>query len=135
MRNYLLAILFVAPCVLSAQNALQKKVEWYSTKAVDNVTQEVLLIDSKFIIDKNQSIQWIQKQGEMVYNFTILKTESTWVDMKHNGSIRYEVKTKDIVGFINIGKYNKNFFIELEFVLDGVNTAPFKFIIDKTTVL
>lgn len=130
---YLLGLMLSS--TLFAQDVLQKNVEWYSAKTVDKLNNEEIILDSKFIINKDRTIEWIQKQGQRVYSFTILKATSGWADMKQTGTVRYEVKCKNIYGFITVGRQDKDLFIELEFLENGVNIAPFRFVIERTEVV
>ena len=136
MRYPILLILCLAlSSTLLAQNALQKNVEWYSAKTIDKLNNSEIILDSKFIINKDRTIEWIQKQGQHVYQFTIISAQSSWTDMKQTGTIRYDVKCKDIYGVITVGRQDKDLFIELEFLENGVNIAPFRFIIERTEVV
>jgi len=136
MRYLLFSVLcFALPAVLSAQNALQKNVEWYSAKTFDKLNNAEVILDSKFVINKDRTIEWIQNQGQHVYQFTITGTRASWTDMKQNGTISYNVKCKNINGVITVGRENKDLFIELEFLENGVNTTPFRFNIERTEVV
>ena len=131
--------LFVLLCALHfssvAQSMLNQKTVWYSPKTTQYVSREDIILESKFIVDKQQTIQWVQKQGLRTYTLTIVGVQSNWTDTGKDGSIRYEVKIKRNRGYIIVGKSNNSLFVQTEFVKNGVNVLPLKFTVDRIEIL
>lgn len=135
--RYLLVISFLMVLVVPSmsQNILQQKTVWYSTRAINTDSQNDLSMESQFIINAQNTIEWKQNQGLKTYTYTIVNSQSGWADVAQNGSIQYNVRFNGINGAITIGRKDGGLFIKLEFIEEGSNTMPYEFIIDRMETL
>jgi hypothetical protein len=112
----------------AAQTSLsQDTISWKVESFNDVNSGELVSITSEFVSYQTNAIQWIQKNGEYVMDFTITAIEGTWSNPQENGRIVYRVKYGTQPGTITIQRTNGVTTILTDFQMDGKNVMPFSF--------
>jgi len=92
-----------------SQNVLNDTIEWNASGFNDLRSKSISQTypGCQFISYRDDRIQWIQKRGQVVYDFIIKKTKGNWPDITKDGEIQYLVELDRQIGKISI-KRNKN---------------------------
>jgi hypothetical protein len=93
-----------------SQNISNDTIEWNATGFNDlrsKTSKTKVYPGCRFISYRNDKIQWIQKNGNVVYDFTINKTKGDWPNINNEGEIQFEVELDKQIGKIFI-KRTKN---------------------------
>lgn len=117
-----------------AQNITDKKTTWSSTSLTDLTNNSTIALNSQFILDHNQTIKWIQKNGELVNTFEITGVSGQWNDIDEQGSIDCTVTINGLTGHIEFYRNNNGLQIKTNINRAGVNDMPFIFIVSNVQV-
>lgn len=90
---YVWVIGFVLILVHSGQVAAQdiktKTIIWELDSAINLQNNRGMSYQGQIKTQRDQSLQWIQRGGQKVSNYQVVRTEGNWADVQQNGSITY----------------------------------------------
>jgi hypothetical protein len=130
-RLFILLTLCVNLASGQAQTILESKTKWSSTSLFDSSTNASSQLRSYFIVDHATTITWVQKNGELSYNFTITEVSGQWNNINEPGSIEFTVSINGLTGQFILSRNEEGLRIKSTLLNNGVNEMPFDFIIDN----
>jgi len=105
MTKSLILFLFVAiSWQAQAQNVNPQSdtIRWNASGFVDQNNGKNLQGSSQFITYGINKIDWVQKNGKLVYTLIVSNVTGTWVDSGAEGSLTYNVTLNDMIGTLSI---------------------------------
>gem|GEM_PF-3804148 len=107
---------FSTNCLI-AQSLQTSKITWTCSQFRDLITNELVSSTCRFVSSNNQSLQWVQKGGNLVYDFEVLQVTGSWADVSGPGSISYNVRLGSSTGSVTISRIDGN--VKVMVHLDG----------------
>ncbi len=94
---FLIGFALLAP---NASRAQTSTTVWEATSVKYDDLAEEKPLDSQFIFDSNQHVQWVQGNGGHTYDFEITETLGVWANKAQDGALTYKVKNTHLKGEI-----------------------------------
>lgn len=129
-----LLLFFIAGATL-AQNIRQTEsvlITSYATNLL-LVTPDTFEMVSRFEIDQESTIKWIQKNGQREDVFTITSIEGQWTDIAANGSIIYHVTGYEIPGKVTLTSTSEGVRMVVDFTQNDPKALKHEFVISSFT--
>ena len=117
-----LFVLWLAFCsgIINAQNVAQQNLAWTSTTVVDIKNNAPSMpFQCSFKTFSNQSIDWIQKSGAEVYQYTVVSIEGSWTNVMTDGTIQYNVFLGTSTGSFVFTRSNGQLSVRLRTYVDN----------------
>lgn len=122
---------FLQPAV-KAQSVESSNLSWVVIGFHNNSNNEDVTMASLFETSP-QLIKWVQKNGSMVYDFTVTGKTGTWPDVNSYGEITFNVTLRDKTGTIRFARQQGRITIEPNILKEGRNMLPYVFIVSTIT--
>lgn len=122
---------FLQPAV-KAQSVETANLSWVVTGFHNNDNNEDVSSSSRFETSP-QGIKWIQKNGSMVYDFTVTGKTGSWNDISADGEITFHVTLRDKSGTIRFARQQGRITIEPNIIKEGHNMLPYVFTVSTIT--
>jgi hypothetical protein len=130
MRNFLfLALCVVGWMTTEAQQISTDTLTWNVDGLIDVVTQTETSYTCQFTTLASSSVDWAQKAGAKVYQFTVSSTEGTWSDISSDGQFTYYVNFHSYSGSLVFARSSGETTIWLTLNADGQQGINEKFIV------
>ena len=71
------------------QDIRVKPMTWELDSAINLQNNRGMSYQGQIKTQRDQSLQWIQRGGQKVSNYQVVRTEGNWADVQQNGSITY----------------------------------------------
>jgi hypothetical protein len=88
----------------STVNPQTDTIRWSSSEFTDKNTNVSVDGQFQFLTYGSSKIDWVQKNGKLVYTFSVSKVEGTWADVNADGSITYTIKLNEMTGTLSISR-------------------------------
>lgn len=116
MKQLLITAILLCSLTTQAQqlNPATDALEWNYTSLYNLRNQETVTITGSFRVNDNNTIDWIQKDGEEMFTFTVTNRKGSWTDITVNGSLTYVVTYDASQGTIKISRSASGLLIEMD---------------------
>jgi hypothetical protein len=106
---------FVCVSVVQAQsiNTQSDNITWTISGLHDVNANVTVAYQCKFVTYANQSIDWLQDDGNYVTHFSIVSTEGQWPNPTATGSITYTIRSDDLTGSLTISNSGSEISVSL----------------------
>ncbi len=121
----LLLLATVSTCL--SQNISTSNLTWQAVETTDLQTSATTTLKCLFKTNANQSVEWIQKKGEMKGLFTVTSVEGNWSNVSTAGSIIYRLQRNGNSCKMTIEKNASGTFITMDFSKSGEFTSLYRF--------
>lgn len=121
----LLSLFLASPCL--SQNIKTSRLVWETDRVTDLQNQTSTAYNGKFKTNANQSVEWIQRKGQMSTLYEVTNIEGSWKDVSTRGSITYLLTRNGKSVKMIIEKNSSGIFITLDFSVPGEFTSIQKF--------
>jgi hypothetical protein len=122
----LLSALFFASSGLS-QNIKTSKLIWQIDQVINLQNQTSSAYHAIFKTNADQSVEWIQKKGQLNTQYEVTGIEGNWVDLSTQGSITYLLSRNGKPVRMIMERNPSGIFITMYFSVQGQLTAQQKF--------
>lgn len=109
-----IAVILFTGYSIHAQDLSKSKIQWNSNKFIDLLSNDIINKSVQFITYDNTKIEWIQKNGSIVYSFKIISINGNWSDVNTNGSISFGVAFDGITGSFSFSRIDDVIKIRLD---------------------
>ncbi|HEY8934243.1 MAG TPA: hypothetical protein VIM65_03450 [Cyclobacteriaceae bacterium] len=127
---YRILIIAALSCVysfISAQTTspLTRTMRWNATGFTDQIAHVVATKPCQFVTYDTTKIEWIQKDGKIVYTLPVNNTSGEWSDPDTDGSIVYNVTLNDLTGSLTITRTGASIVLSLNLTgsSDSINNT------------
>ena len=79
-------------------------IRWSSLEFTDQNTNISVDGQFQFLTYGGNKIDWVQKNGKLVYTFSVSKVEGNWADVNADGRITYTIKFNEMTGTLSISR-------------------------------
>lgn len=79
-------------------------IRWTSLEFTDQNTNISADGQFQFLTYGSGKIDWVQKNGKLVYTFSVSKVEGNWVDVTVDGRITYTITLNEMTGTLSISR-------------------------------
>jgi hypothetical protein len=79
-------------------------IRWSSLQFTDLNTNISVDGQFQFLTYGSSKIEWVQRNGKLVYTFSVSKVEGNWADANADGSIIYTIKLNEMTGTLSISR-------------------------------
>lgn len=121
----LLLLMFATTCF--SQNITTSNLVWEADQVTDLQKQTTTKYIAKFKTNETQSVEWIQRKGQMSTRYEVTGTEGSWVDISKPGSITYLLARNGKSAKMTLEKNSSGIFVTLDFSVPGEFTSIQKF--------
>lgn len=134
MKKIYIILFFFAllQSAVKAQSVELSNLTWAVTGFHNNGNNEDVTLTSRFETSP-QLIKWIQKNGSMVYDFTVTGKTGSWTDLNADGEITFNVTLRDKSGTIRFARQQGRITIEPNILKEGRNMLPYVFTVSTIT--
>lgn len=134
MKKIFIILFFCAflQLTVKAQSVESTNLTWAVTGFHNNGNNEDVTLTSRFETSP-QLIKWIQKNGSMVYDFTVTGKTGSWTDLNADGEITFHVTLRDKTGTIRFARQQGRITIEPNIIKEGRNMLPYVFTVSTIT--
>lgn len=134
MKKLILAFMV---CSLTAtvhgQNMVSTNLKWEADQTTDMQANVTKLYAGYFKTLSNQSVEWVQKAGQIMATYTVVSVEGTWVDINNIGSVVYVLTRNGKTVHMKFEKTAVARFVTMIFPTNG--NTEIKFRISSVTIL
>lgn len=133
--TFIAVLLFFVTEVSYAQNIRQSESVLITSHATNLLltTPDTFEMVSRFEIDQESTIKWIQKNGQMIDTYTITSTEGQWTNIAANGSILYHITGHDIPGKVTLTRTSEGVRMIVDFTQNDPKALKHEFVISSFT--
>lgn len=132
--KYCLIVSILISINCKAQSIDSQNVKWSVTKFYYNSVNESTTHSSVFEV-RTPKIEWIQKGGALVYEFTITDKTGDWPDVSKDGKVIYSVSFKGNPGTIKFERNQGEVTIVTNVSFEGKNILPYTFTVNSISPL
>lgn len=117
MRFLTILVVFATLIELRAQpiDPSKETVKWISGSFYDNQFRSNTQLDCHFVTYGKQRIQWIQRNGALVYNLEVQHTKGNWTDIAKDGQLEYAVRSEGLEGTLTFRRESGMLSLVLKF--------------------
>lgn len=132
---FILLLLLFAAGAGHAQNIRQSESVLITSQATNLLltTPDTFEMVSRFEIDRESTITWNQKNGQMVDTYIITSMEGQWSNVAANGSIIYHVTGYEIAGKITLTRNGGGVRMIVDFTQNDPKALKHEFVISSFT--
>jgi hypothetical protein len=112
---------FIFSTQVYAQNIRTSNLQWEADQVTDKQTNKTSAFSCVFKTTPN-SVEWIQKKGELKVQYSIISTEGEWDDLNARGTITYVIERKGKRSKIIFMRSASGLFISLDFSQPSAQT-------------
>lgn len=110
-----------------SQNIKTTKLVWETDQVINLENQTSSVYNAKFKTNASQSMEWIQKKGQMNTLYEIARMEGSWEDISTQGTISYLLTRNGKSINMIIEKNSSGTFITMDFIVPGQLPSRQKF--------
>lgn len=131
-RVILLFVFFNLAASTFAQSVETQNLSWTVTGFHNNSNNDNMTLASRFETGPDL-IQWIQKNGAFVYDFTVTGHTGSWTDASADGEITFNVTFRGQSGTIRFARQQGTVTIEPNILNNGNNMLTYTFNVSTVT--
>lgn len=100
---------------LRAQKLSEDKIKWESGRFLDKVNDVTTDAPCYFVSHRKDQIDWVQDNGRVIYEMTVLRATGNLDRLSENGEMRFEVDLDGRGGIVLISMIDGQATITLDF--------------------
>lgn len=125
-----LVVIALIPSAGLAQDITQNTYTWKASQVIDGRTSSTKASTTEFVTHASNSVDWIQRNGELKTAFVVTGIKGNWPNIHKSGSITYLLEYEKHSCTLRLERGGSGLLITMDFG-DGVGLGRLTFKVDS----